>query len=134
MAGLALVLAGCDSGGSDPSGPNEVLGSGMVLSLASMFVPSDDLFYAFQPSSFALFDENDQPVGGGVTERVRLYDAGPEGDQEPGVGIDQAPRQSGADTGSSGEGSILRGNGSDGEVSSPSPNNIICVTIMLSSQ
>jgi hypothetical protein len=43
-----------------------------------------------------------------VTEQVVLYDAGTEGDEEPGTGLNQAPRQSGGDTGPNGEGSIVR--------------------------
>jgi hypothetical protein len=41
-----------------------------------------------------------------MTEAVVLYDAGTEGDEEPGTGLNQAPRQSGIDTGPDSEGSI----------------------------
>lgn len=34
------------------AGPNEVPGSGMALSFASMFVQSNDLYYAFEPGGF----------------------------------------------------------------------------------
>ena len=66
------------------------------LSFATMFIQSNDFFYAFAPEGLALFDDNDQPVRGDVTGQVMLYDAGTEVDQEPGVGLYQAPRQSGA--------------------------------------
>ena len=83
------------------------------LSLATMYIQSNDLFYAFSPEGLPLFT-NDAPINGDVTGQVRLYDAGTEGDQEPGTGLDQAPRQSGADTGPSGEGSVARvGNADD---------------------
>ena len=36
---------------------------------------------------------------GDITNMIRLWDSGTEIDQVPGVGLDQAPRQSGANTG-----------------------------------
>ena len=104
------------------------------LSLATMHVQSNDLFYAFAPNGLALFNENDRPVSGNVTDQVRLYDAGTEGDQAPGVGLDQAPRQSGPDTGPSGEGSVVRVNGSNDGYSYPAPSDILRVTITPPSQ
>ncbi len=116
------------------AGPNEVPGSGMVFSFATMFVQSNDLFYAFQPSGLALFDANGQPVSGDVTDQVMLYDAGTEGDQEPGVGLDQVPRQSSGNTGPSGEGNITQVNGNNNGFSYPAPSDIIRVTITPPSQ
>ena len=75
------------------------------LSLATMFIQSNDLFYSFKSEGIALYDSDDNPISGDVTDRIALYDAGTEGDEEPGVGLNQAPR-SGADTGPSGEGQI----------------------------
>ncbi len=66
---------------------------GHRLSFATMMVQSNDLFYAPDGQGIALFNENDQPVTGDVTDQVLLWDAGTEIDQEPGVGADQAPRQ-----------------------------------------
>jgi hypothetical protein len=104
------------------------------LSLATMYIQSNDLFYAFEPSGLALFGENGQPVSGDVTDRVMLYDAGTEGDQEPGVGLDQAPRQMDTDTGPSGEGRIVQVNGEDDGFRYPDPNDIVRVTITPPSQ
>ena len=105
------------------------------LSVATMYIQSNDLFYSFQPSGLALFDENGQPVSGDVTNRVMLYDAGTEGDQEPGVGLDQAPRQSGTDTGPGGEGSIAQvTDGMNDGFSYPATEDIIRVTITPPSQ
>ena len=104
------------------------------LSFATMYIQSNDLFYAVEPSGIALFDENDQPVGGDVTGQVSLHDAGTEGDQEPGVGLDQAPRQSDTDTGPSGEGSITLVSGSDDGFDYPSTSDVIRVTIEPPSQ
>lgn len=74
-------------------------GIGHRLHFATMFVQSNDLFYAPDEEGIALWDESGNPVMGDVTDQVQLWDAGTEVDQEPGVGADQAPRQGGADTG-----------------------------------
>jgi len=76
------------------------------LSLATMFIQSNDLFYSFDPAGIALYDDSGTPISGDVTDRVGLYDAGTESDEAPGVGLNQAPRQSSANTGPSGEGQI----------------------------
>ena len=79
---------------------------GERLSFATMYIQSNDLFYGVQPEGLPLFS-NDAPINGAMTEQVVLYDAGTEGDEEPGTGLNQAPRQSGTDTGPAGEGSIV---------------------------
>ena len=78
------------------------------LSLATMFIQSNDLFYTFEGDGLALFDGSGRPVTGDVTSQVLLYDAGTEVNQEPGVGLDQAPRQAGADTGADENGVLGR--------------------------
>lgn len=72
---------------------------GEVLSFATMFVQSNDLFLAPNPEGIALFDDMGSPVEGDITGLTLLWDAGTEINEEPGVGENQAPRQSGADTG-----------------------------------
>lgn len=72
---------------------------GQRLTLAFMFAQSNDLFYAPVGRGIALFDSRGRPVRGDVTSRLVLWDAGTEVNQEPGVGSDQAPRQSAPDTG-----------------------------------
>lgn len=69
------------------------------LSFATMFVQSNDKFYAPAGGGLALFDANGHPVSGDLTASVRLFDAGTEVDQQPGAGPDQAPRQKGANQG-----------------------------------
>jgi hypothetical protein len=71
---------------------------GTMLSFATMFVQSNDLFYAPAGSGIALFNGN-TPITGDVTDQIKLWDAGSEINQEPGLGTDQAPRQSGPNTG-----------------------------------
>ncbi len=65
---------------------------GQKLSFVTMFGQSNDWFYAPQ-SGIALFDANRNPISGDVTSQVRLWDAGTEVDEEPGIGPNQGPRQ-----------------------------------------
>lgn len=63
------------------------------LSFATMLGSSNDWFYATQPEGIALYEDG-VPLSGDVTDRLRLYDAGTEIDQEPGVGDATGPLQS----------------------------------------
>lgn len=72
---------------------------GHRLTFATMFVQSNDWFYAPDGSGIALFDAMGTQVSGDVTDQIYLWDAGSEADEEPGVGPNQAPRQAGPDTG-----------------------------------
>lgn len=71
---------------------------GDAIHFATMFIQSNDLFYGPDEEGIALFD-NGTPITGDVTDQVALWDAGTEINQEPGLGPDQAPNQSGPDTG-----------------------------------
>jgi len=63
------------------------------LSLVTMFIPSNDLFYSLGgPEGLRVYDGGN-PVSGDVTEHVGLWDAGTEINEEPGVGPNQAQRQ-----------------------------------------
>ncbi|MFT5144167.1 MAG: hypothetical protein ACI84D_002799, partial [Thalassolituus oleivorans] len=73
--------------------------AGSSLSFATMFVQSNDLFYAPEGNGLALWDASGSLRLGDLTSEIMLWDAGTEMNQEPGAGADQAPRQSGADTG-----------------------------------
>ncbi|HEY0484164.1 MAG TPA: spondin domain-containing protein [Kofleriaceae bacterium] len=64
------------------------------LHFAVMFVQSNDLFYSFGPLGLALFNDARVPVSGDMTRYVALWDAGTESNEVPGLGADQAPRQS----------------------------------------
>lgn len=82
-------------GGSAPAGPGDRFtfefdaAPGHSLSFATMFVPSNDFFFAPGESGIALFDGSGNPVTGDVTPQVSLWDAGTEADQEPGAGSEQ---------------------------------------------
>jgi hypothetical protein len=82
----------------------------MKLTLVTMFGQSNDLFYA-PDKPIELFDARGEPVGGDVTARLVLWDAGTEIDQEPGVGPDQAPRQKAPNTGAAQNGTVRRAKG-----------------------
>ena len=70
------------------------------LSFAAMFVQSNDLFLAPAESGIALFDEDGKAIGAEeVTNRLRLWDAGTEANEEPGTGPNQVLRQPDANTG-----------------------------------
>jgi len=89
------------------------------LSLVTMFVPSNDLFYALGGAGgVRLFGrsggigasgnadgnasesgEQAMPVRGNVTDHVMLWDAGTEINEEPGVGENQVQRQRGPGVG-----------------------------------
>ena len=83
-----------------------VAGDGARLSFATMYVQSNDLFFAPDEGGIALF-EGGVPVTGSVVDQVWLWDAGTEVNQAPGTGADQAPRQAGPDTGAD-EGGVVR--------------------------
>ncbi len=66
----------------------------LYLSFVSMFIPSNDLFYAIGGSSgLRLFGQGQSPVAGVQTDHVGLWDTGTEINEEPGVGENQPMRQ-----------------------------------------
>ena len=72
---------------------------GQRLTFATMFGQSNDLFLAPDDRGIQLFDAKGDVMRGDVTSLVYLWDAGTEVNQEPGLGADQAPRQSAPNTG-----------------------------------
>jgi hypothetical protein len=64
-----------------------------------MMAQSNDLFYAPEGDGIALWDMGGNQVEGDVTAQIALWDAGTESNEEPGLGADQAPRQSAPNTG-----------------------------------
>jgi len=69
------------------------------LSFVTMMIESNDWFYANNKQGIALFAADGTPRSGDITNLFGLFDAGTEGNEEPGVGMNQAPRQSRPDTG-----------------------------------
>lgn len=72
---------------------------GQYLTFATMFVQSNDWFFAPDEAGIELFDMDGAPLNGDITDRIFLWDSGTEVDQTPGEGADQAPRQAGPNTG-----------------------------------
>lgn len=104
----------------------EVYGkAGMKLNLAFMYGQSNDLFYA-PDRAIALFDEKGNPVNGDITDQLKLWDAGTEVNQAPGLGADQGPRQKGPNTGTAENGLVRLV--SDG-FTYPDTRNVLRVTI-----
>ncbi|MGD2178056.1 MAG: spondin domain-containing protein, partial [Anaerolineae bacterium] len=68
------------------------------LSFATMLVQSNDWFFAPAEPGIPLYEDGSKMTGD-VTQYVALWDAGTEGDETQGEGANQAPRQSGPDTG-----------------------------------
>ncbi len=73
-------------------------GIGHYLQFGTMFVQSNDLFISPGDEGLALYN-NRMPLTGDITSMLRLWDAGTEVNEEPGVGPNQPPRQSGPNTG-----------------------------------
>lgn len=76
------------------------------LVFASMFVQSNDKFYALDPNGIALFSSMSAPVSGDWTKDIKLWDAGTEKDEAPGLGPNQAPRQPAPNTGPAEDGFV----------------------------
>jgi hypothetical protein len=86
-------------------GPGEVYemrftaGFGHHLSLATMMFESNDWFFGTDPAGIPLYT-NGVPLSGDITHLVKLWDAGTEYDEEPGVGANtgllQPTRNAGA--------------------------------------
>lgn len=72
---------------------------GARLSFSTMFVPSNDFFFAPGDAGIALYDPLGNPISGDVTSELKLWDAGTEVNQKPGEGPDQVQRQAAPNTG-----------------------------------
>ena len=104
-------------------------GKGHYLSFATMLVQTNDLFYSPDANGIALYDADGIALTGDVTSMIDLWDAGTEVNEEPGLGLNQAPRQSDPNTGTTENGTVeLITNINDG-FSYPSDEDVIKVTI-----
>lgn len=94
---------GADAAG--PAGPGEAYEfviqayPGQYLTFATMFVHSNDWFFAPGVDGLQLFNAKGSPLSGDITDQIFLWNAGTEVDQTPGEGADQAPRQAGPNIG-----------------------------------
>lgn len=82
---------------------------GDKFSFATMFIQSNDWFFSFNNNGVELFNEDGTPKSGvDYSVQSYLYDAGTEEDEEIGSGVNQAPRQSGANTGAADDDTSIR--------------------------
>ncbi|XWN37527.1 MAG: spondin domain-containing protein [Balneola sp.] len=108
---FAVPVGATEPSGIGPGGAFEfefTAPVGSRLSLATMFVQSNDWFYATGSAGLALYNADGTQVTGNITSEFNLYDAGTEEDQEPGVGDNQVLRQSGPDTGPADDNNLVR--------------------------
>jgi len=102
-SGAGAVPVGADGPGPLPPGNSYkfTISSQMGgnLSTAFMLVQSNDLFLAPSEAGISLFDDSGAPISGDIASQLMIWDAGTEANQRPGFGKDQAPRQSGPNTG-----------------------------------
>lgn len=101
--GFAIPVGATDPGAIGPGGTYQfsfTAEEGSSLSLATMFVQSNDWFYGFGEEGLPLFNDG-VALTGEVTDYINLFDAGTEFDEYPGAGVFQVIRQG---TGDSGEG------------------------------
>lgn len=68
--------------------------AGDYLSIATMLVETNDLFFALADNGLDLFP-NGQPIQGEITNQIQLWDAGTEANQFPGAGSFQPLRNGG---------------------------------------
>ncbi len=109
------------------------------LSLANMVVPSNDTFAAFGPSGIALLNEDGTPrsneeIATDIAAEFIAWDAGTERNQAGAAGPDQAPRQSGPNTGANEGNGFVRllsnsPQNSDSVWSYPNVSDVVRVTI-----
>ncbi len=81
-------------------------GEGHYLNLATMYVKSNDLFFAPNEEGFALYNEDGTAVTGDVTSAFKLWDAGTEENEMPGTGANQPDNQEGPNTGTDENGTV----------------------------
>ena len=84
-------LGATEPGGAGPGNSYQFsfdAGPGTKLSFATMFVASNDLYYAPVGEGIELFDGG-TPISGTLTSQVMLYDGGTEVNEEPGKGPNQ---------------------------------------------
>jgi hypothetical protein len=81
-------------------------GKGHYLQFGAMFVKSNDLFYAPSDSGIALYDMNGTATTGDVTAQIKLWDAGTEINETPGIGANQPMNQAGPNTGTDEDGTV----------------------------
>ena len=131
--GVAAIPDGADAAG--PALPGAAYEfqihalEGDTLTFATMLAQSNDLFFAPDERGIALYDDDGNPVSGDVTDQVELWDAGTEVNQPIGEGDQQAPRQSGPNTGDDEMGVVQLVSDLNDGLAYPAADEIIAVTL-----
>jgi hypothetical protein len=128
---FAVPVGGADPAPIGPGGSYSFdidASPGQYLSFATMFVPSNDLFFGPAETGIALYSGDGVPTDGDVTAQIMLWDAGTEENQEPGVGPDQVQRQAAPNTGAADADNTVR-LVSDG-FTYPAASDVLTVTVM----
>jgi hypothetical protein len=103
---------------------------GDSLSFASMLAATNDVFFAPQDGGIPLFDANNAATTGDVSSQIYLWDAGTEGNEEPGIGPNTVTNQLAPNTGTPGEGKVqLLSAVTTDTYSYPSAQSVLKVTI-----
>jgi hypothetical protein len=123
-----LVMPGEEQEFTFDAGPVTLPGAETKLSLVTMFVQSNDLFFGPDDNGISLY-ENGVRITGNVTDQIDLWDAGTEVNEEPGAGENQAPRQAGPDTGEDENGVVIRVSENGDGYTYPNVSELIEVTI-----
>ena len=79
---------------------------GDALSFATMLAATNDVFFGPKATGVALFDPSGAPINGDITDQISLWDAGTEGNEEPGIGPNTVTNQMAPNTGTAGEGKV----------------------------
>jgi hypothetical protein len=95
-----------------------------------MLAATNDVFFAPKDDGIPLFDANDAPTTGDVSSQIYLWDAGTEGNEEPGIGPNTVTNQLAPNTGTPGEGKVqLLSAVTTDTYSYPSAQSVLKVTI-----
>lgn len=103
-------------------------GKGQRLSFVTMFGRSNDLFFAPDGKGINLYN-GDTPLSGDITSMIKLWDAGTEVNEAPGMGMYQANTQSAPNTGPSESKPVTEISAVNDGFTYPSVASIIKVTI-----
>lgn len=134
---FAIPVGATEPSGIGPGGQYQFTakaGVGEKLSFATMFVQSNDLFFAPDEAGIPLYDANGNPISGDITDRLQLWDAGTEVNEEPGTGPNQVLRQENPNDGIAEGGNVLPINQVNDGFSYPAVSDVIKVTVTPSGQ
>ena len=96
---------------------------------ATTLAATNDLFYGPDGGGIALFDANDTPISGDITDQISLWDTGSEGNEEPFIGPNTVTNQLAPNTGTAGEGKVQLLNAVNDGFTYPTVSSLLKVSI-----